>query len=92
MKHIFYLSKAFGGKMTIGLSILALASGCSPKAPTPTEVVRPVKTMVVSAGAESNVRTFPGRVEASNKVELAFQVSGLLVSLPVREGQKVSRK
>jgi membrane fusion protein, multidrug efflux system len=46
--------------------------------------------MIVSAGAESNVRTFPGRVEASNKVELAFQVSGLLVSLPVREGQKVS--
>ena len=46
--------------------------------------------MVVSAGAESNVRTFPGRVEASNKVELAFQVSGLLVSLPVREGQKVT--
>jgi multidrug efflux system membrane fusion protein len=49
-------------------------------------VVRPVKTIVVSTGAESNVRTFPGRVEASNKVELAFQVSGLLGSLPVREG------
>jgi hypothetical protein len=25
-----------------------------------------------------------GRVEASNKVELAFQVPGLLVSLPIR--------
>ena len=75
----------------MALSILVLASGCSPKAPTPTEaVVRPVKTMVVSAGAESNVRRFPGRVEASNKVELAFQVSGLLVSFPVREGQQVT--
>lgn len=46
--------------------------------------------MVVSAGAESHVRSFPGKVEASNKVELAFQVSGLLVSLLVREGQKVT--
>ena len=33
------------------------------------------------------MRTFPGKVEASKKVELAFQVSGLLVKLPVREGQ-----
>ncbi len=75
---------------SIALSIIVLVCGCSPKAPTATEVIRPVKTMVVSVGAESNVRTFPGRVEASNKVELAFQVSGLLVSLPVREGQKVT--
>src|SRR5271165_7414854 len=74
----------------IVLSILLLVSGCSPKPPAPTEVVRPVKTMVVSAGSESNVRTFPGRVEAANKVELAFQVSGLLVSFPVREGQQVT--
>jgi multidrug efflux pump subunit AcrA (membrane-fusion protein) len=35
------------------------------------------------------VRTFPGKVEASKQVELTFQVPGLLVSLPVREGQKV---
>jgi membrane fusion protein, multidrug efflux system len=81
---------AFDRSVPIVLSILLLVSGCSPKASAPAEVVRPVKTMVVSAGAESNVRTFPGRVEASNKVELAFQVSGLLVSLPVREGQKVT--
>jgi len=82
---------AFGRSVPMALSILVLASGCSPKASTPTEaVVRPVKTMVVSAGAESNVRRFPGRVEASNKVELAFQVSGLLVSFPVREGQQVT--
>ena len=82
---------AFDRSVPIALLILVLASGCSPKAPTATEaVVRPVRTMVVSAGAESHVRTFPGRVEASTKVELAFQVPGLLVSFPVREGQKVT--
>ncbi len=84
----------FGRTGWVALSIIVLACGCSPRAPSPTqttEVVRPVKTMVVSTGAESSVRSFPGRVEASNKVELAFQVSGLLVNLPVREGQKVTK-
>jgi RND family efflux transporter MFP subunit len=45
--------------------------------------------MVVVAGDETHVRSFPGRVEGSKSVELAFQVPGLLVSLPVREGQSV---
>lgn len=75
----------------IALSCLLLAVGCSPEAPTSTVLVRPVKTMVVAVGEDSRVRTFPGRVEASNKVELAFQVSGLLNSLPVREGQTVTK-
>jgi multidrug efflux system membrane fusion protein len=86
---IVFWPPEFGRSIPIALSILVLA-GCSPKAPTPSEVVRPVKTMIVSIGAETHERTFPGRVEASNKVELAFQVSGLLASLPVREGQRVT--
>jgi RND family efflux transporter MFP subunit len=47
--------------------------------------------MVVTAGGETHVRTFPGKVEASKRVELAFQVPGLLAKLPVKEGQKVSK-
>jgi multidrug efflux pump subunit AcrA (membrane-fusion protein) len=47
--------------------------------------------MVVTAGGESHVRTFPGKVEASKRVELAFQVPGLLVKLPVKEGQRVAK-
>ena len=75
----------------IALSILVLAVGCSPTAPTASDMVRPVRTMVVAAGEDSHVRTFPGRVEASNKVELAFQVPGLLVSLPIRAGQNIAK-
>jgi RND family efflux transporter MFP subunit len=52
-------------------------------------MARPVKTVVVAAGEEPHVRTFPGKVEASRRAQLAFQVSGLLVKLPVKEGQKV---
>jgi len=75
----------------IALSILVVAASCSRPVPTASDVVRPVRTMVVAAGEDSHVRTFPGRVEASNKVELAFQVPGLLVSLPIREGQNIAK-
>jgi RND family efflux transporter MFP subunit len=47
--------------------------------------------MVVTAGGEPHTRLFSGKVEASKKVELAFQVPGLLVKLPVKEGQKVAK-
>jgi RND family efflux transporter MFP subunit len=47
--------------------------------------------MVVTAGGEPHVRSFPGKVEASKRVELAFQVPGLLVEFPVREGQEVKK-
>jgi RND family efflux transporter MFP subunit len=47
--------------------------------------------MVVTAGEEPHIRFLPGKVEASRKVELAFQVSGLLVQLPVKESQKVAK-
>jgi len=72
-------------------SLLILGTGCSRPTPPAVDVVRPVKTLLVTAGGDERVRTFPGRVEASKKVELTFQVGGLLVNLPVREGQKVAK-
>jgi RND family efflux transporter MFP subunit len=73
------------------LSITVFTAGCSQPAPPRPDAVRPVKTTLVVAGGEPHVRTFPGKVEASRRVELAFQVPGLLVSLPVKEGQKVAK-
>jgi membrane fusion protein, multidrug efflux system len=67
------------------------AIGCSQNAPPTADVVRPVKTMVVTSGDDMRMRSFPGTVEASKRVELAFQVPGLLVTLPVKEGQKVEK-
>lgn len=71
--------------------ILATAIGCSAKVVAVANPVRPVKTMVVSAGSDLRTRMFPGKVDASKRVELAFQVSGLLVDLPVKEGERVAR-
>jgi RND family efflux transporter MFP subunit len=83
--------KSVGRAAPFALSISLLAAGCSQKAPPPSDAGRPVKTMVVTAGGEPHVRSFPGKIEASKKVELAFQVPGLIVTLPVREGQNVTK-
>jgi len=75
----------------VALSACCLTAGCSRPIETRSEVARPVKTMVVAAGSQPLVRTFPGKVEASKTAELAFQVSGLLVKLPVKEGQRIAK-
>jgi membrane fusion protein, multidrug efflux system len=77
--------------LAIALSMIYLAVGCAQQESPRPEVVRPVKTMVVAAGDETRIRTFPGRVEGSKSFELAFQVPGVLVNLPVKEGQSVAK-
>jgi membrane fusion protein, multidrug efflux system len=77
--------------LPVALSIVCLVVGCSSDHSTPTEEARPVKTMLVAAGNRPNVRSFPGRVEASRMVDLAFQVPGLLAKIPVKEGERVSK-
>src|SRR5215510_14775827 len=83
--------RSLGPSLVIALSMIYLAVGCSRQDPPRPEVVRPVKTMVVVAGDETHVRSFPGRVEGSKSVELAFQVSGVIISLPIKEGQSVAK-
>jgi len=55
------------------------------------EVVRPVKTMTVTSAGEALKRTYPGTVRAAQRADLAFQVDGPLIKLPVEEGQKVKK-
>lgn len=78
-------------RMPVGLCGLLLLgnSGCGRPDDAPRELERPVKTMVVAGWEDLRTRTFPGIVEASRRVELAFQVPGLLVELPVKEGDRV---
>ncbi len=66
-------------------------TACSRPPEATTEIVRPVRTLVVAGGEDTGSRTFPGRVDASKQVELTFQVPGLLIDLPVREGQRVAQ-
>ena len=73
----------------VALSMLCLAAACSQEKEK--ELVRPVKTMVVATGNTPQLRSFPGTVEAAKSVDLAFQVPGLLIQEPGREGQRVAK-
>lgn len=66
-------------------------AGCTPAAREQVEVIRPVKTLVVAEGEDAHVRTFSGTVEAARRAELGFQVPGLLVEFPVKEGEQVAK-
>ena len=55
----------------------------------PEPVTRPVKLFRVEGGSGEGIRTFPGRVDASQRAELAFRVSGRLQEILVKEGDLV---
>jgi multidrug efflux pump subunit AcrA (membrane-fusion protein) len=77
------------------LVILIFTSSCGKKEEPPApQVIRPVKTMTVSAGTDISGLTLPGTVRASRRVELAFkEVGGRLIELPIegREGREVKQ-
>jgi RND family efflux transporter MFP subunit len=70
---------------------LAVWFGCGKEAEEQAPVVRPVKSIVVG-DVLSGSRSFPGRVEASEQVNLSFRVSGPLIELPIERGQEVRRR
>src|SRR6056297_2730274 len=50
---------------------------------------RPVRIVAAGAGAD-RLLTLPGTLEAWESVQMAFEVSGRIVELPVLEGQQVA--
>jgi hypothetical protein len=74
----------------IGLLPLLLCGGCG-SAPAEPELVRPVRAIKVADIAGFRSRSFPGRAEAVDEVDLSFRVSGPLIQLPVRVGDQVAK-
>ncbi|MFD1007626.1 efflux RND transporter periplasmic adaptor subunit [Oceanisphaera ostreae] len=76
-----------------GILLLSALSGCGEQeeAVEPVEVSRPVSMITVGAGDASSGLRFPGRVRAVQRAELAFNVPGRLIELPVQEGQRVAK-
>jgi len=48
-----------------------------------------VKIMTLISSGTMTKRNFPGKVRASQRVDMAFQVSGSLIKLPIKEGAQV---
>ncbi|PLW67713.1 efflux RND transporter periplasmic adaptor subunit [Pseudohalioglobus lutimaris] len=69
-----------------------LLAGCgqeTPQAPPPAS--RPVKLFTVGGGSSDAIRTFPGRVDATQRAELGFRVGGQLQEVLVKEGDLVEK-
>lgn len=81
--------------LVVGLVIVAIAIvsvfviDWQPEAEEAPQLVRPLKTMVIESAVARRTKIYPGRVQASQRVDLAFRVTGPLVDLPVTAGQEV---
>ncbi len=84
--------KAIKRIATVGMLLTLLAAvSCGGGEKELPETVRPVKVIKISDGSWSSNEEYPGQVRASRRVDLAFQVSGPLISISAKEGQVVSK-
>ncbi|MBC2607859.1 efflux RND transporter periplasmic adaptor subunit [Pelagicoccus albus] len=72
-----------------GLSLTLF--GCGKKETAVQEPVRPVKLYEVELGTPDRMYEFPGRIQASQEANLAFEVAGRILEMPVREGELVQK-
>lgn len=71
------------------MTLIALACGEEPVTEAP--VARPVKILILDAGASAGVLEYPGKVSPAQQSDMAFEVPGKIIELPVRESQRVSK-
>ena len=76
-------------KLTYCLLLASALAGC--KEPTAEPAVRPVRAVKVGDVVEINSRSFPGRAQATEEVNLSFQVSGPLIEFPAAVGDEVTK-
>jgi RND family efflux transporter MFP subunit len=79
------------GLIVVGIGIASVILYEPKEAPEEPVRIRPLKTVIVGSGPALSARRYPGRVAAKEAVDLAFQVSGPLIELPVRNGQEVQQ-
>jgi multidrug efflux system membrane fusion protein len=78
--------------ITLAGLTLVLAAGCGSNSSDTADSgadARPAKIVTVGASGAS-ARTYPGRVQAAQRVPLAFRVGGPVVEIRVSKGQRVS--
>ncbi len=68
--------------------ILISVGGCGEEEPE-REIIRPVRAAKVEDVAGLQARGFPGRARATQEIDLAFRVSGPLITRPVNVGDQV---
>ena len=83
MKSIYYI---------LILSIVMFGSACSDKKePVQKEKLRPVKYAKISYSGIGQVRSFNGTARSDKEINLSFRTSGILTTLNISAGQKVTK-
>lgn len=78
-------------KHALWIPLLALVIGCGEEPVEEAPVARPVKMLALGAGAASDRLEYPGEISAAQHSEMAFEVQGKILELPVIEGQRVEK-
>jgi hypothetical protein len=72
---------------TVAVIALLVATGCGKKQEeTPKEIVRPVKVFTLGQAAGRRTMDLPGETRAIRQAVLAFEVSGRISELLIKEG------
>lgn len=83
-------------RVASGLGFASLVSLCGILACAPPEevgtpeVARPVKFLRVAQADDGSPFEYPGRLAPARQADMAFEISGRIVTFPVAEGQRVT--
>ena len=92
MRHLQNPFGRFLSLLVITIVTALIITGCSKKEePVKKEAIRPAKILTIEQSAKVMNFKFPGKVQALDRVELSFEVSGKLVQLAVKAGQRVKK-
>ena len=80
-----------GGVLMAGAIVAVVFLRTSPPQQEEPELLRPLKTLTVQDAYAGVVRVYPGKVRASQEVDLSFNVAGQLTELNVKAGDRVKR-
>lgn len=75
---------------TGSLAAAILVAGCGEQTAEQPEVVRPVRAIQVGNADAVSSRWFPGRAQATQEANLAFEVAGRLIEQPVNVGDRIA--
>jgi len=93
MKYKYSLSAGIAAfsLLALGFWYTTVSGTVTAIEPRQNPTLRPIPTSAVTLLAGQTYRTFPGSVRATEEVEMAFSVDGLLVELNAVEGSRVEK-
>ena len=89
---LYFLSKQYKASTLNTVLLIALSSAlfsCSEQEVEEKQIIRPIRTFQIPVLEQFGQKNFPGRAKATQEVNLAFRVSGPLITFPVDVGDTV---